>query len=63
VSEICWEHDVAWEWDLVGPRMRRRLEITFSGRAVALLAVEGEIDIWLTAQDEPRVAYSRAGGA
>ena len=62
VSEICWEHDVEWEWDLVGPRLRRRVEITFSGRHVALLAVEGEIDVWLTAEDAAWIAYSRAGG-
>ena len=56
VAEICWEHDVAWEWDLVGPLLRRRIEITFRGREVALLAVEGEIDIWLTAADDPWAA-------
>ena len=62
VSEICWEHDVVWDWDLVGPRLRRRVELTFTGREVALLAVEGEIDVWLTAEHEPWIAYSRAGG-
>ena len=62
VAEICWEHDVAWEWDLVGPLLRRRVEISFSGREVSLLAVEGEIDVWLTAEDAPWIAYSRAGG-
>ena len=36
VVEICWAHDVSWEWDLVGAPGLRKVEITLRGPHPAL---------------------------
>jgi hypothetical protein len=60
VAEICWAHDVSWEWDLVGAPGLRKVEITFRGPDPALDAVETQIAIWR--QSEAAYWSSPGGG-
>jgi hypothetical protein len=59
VSAICVEEDVRWEWDLVGVRGLRNVEITFFGPSDALARVRVRIDGWRGAER----SYWSSGGS
>jgi hypothetical protein len=59
VAEICWRRQLRWEWDLVGRRPFRKVEISLEGPVTILEDVASEIEVCRAMQG----TYWSAGGA